>query len=144
MSFSGSLQDAGDTIGWTWYLLLVLVVLALILGWIYQQSKKQSKEVEKKAESRETESSKREVREDDLTRIEGIGPKVDKILKRAGIKSFDDLSSADPAEVKSVLNEAGLQMMSPEGWVEQAQLAAEEDWEGLQKLQGEMKGSRRK
>jgi hypothetical protein len=35
-------------------------------------------------------------------------------------------------------------MMSPEGWIEQADLAAQEDWEGLEKLQTELKGGRRK
>ncbi len=46
--------------------------------------------------------------------------------------------------MKSVLNEAGLQMMNPEGWIEQAELAAHGDWDGLEKLQGELKGGRRK
>lgn len=82
--------------------------------------------------------------EDDLKRIEGIGPKVERILKEAGITNFDALSKAEPAEIQNVLNEAGLQMMNPEGWIEQAQLAAKGDWEGLQKLQDELEGGRRK
>jgi hypothetical protein len=69
---------------------------------------------------------------------------VDKVLRNAGIQNFDDLSHADPAEVKNVLNDAGLQMMNPEGWIEQAQLAVDEDWDGLQKLREQLKGGRRK
>ena len=83
-------------------------------------------------------------REDDLKKIEGIGPKVEKVLKNAGIKSYESLSRADAASIQNVLNEAGLQMMSPEGWIEQANLAAKGDWAGLEKLQGELKGGRRK
>ena len=94
--------------------------------------------------ARVSDSSKSERTEDDLTKIEGIGPKVANVLKDAGITSFDSLANADSAEVKSVLNEAGLQMMKPEGWIEQADLANKGDWEGLEKLQGELKGGRRK
>ena len=147
-----ALQKAADTIGWVWYLLLVLVVLALIIGWIYQQSKAQQKksEQQKAAEKQTVEvselpkSEKVKTGNDDLTRIEGIGPKVAGVLKNAGITSFDSLANADTAEVKNVLNEAGLQMMNPEGWIEQAELAAKEDWDGLQKLQDELKGGRRR
>lgn len=83
--------------------------------------------MEKRASSEEPVLPKSERDEDDLTRIEGIGPKVEKVLKDAGITNFDTLSSANPAEVKNVLNEAGLQMMNPEGWIKQAHLAAQED-----------------
>jgi hypothetical protein len=126
MLFIGSLQDAAVKIGWVWYLLVVLVVLGGIVWWIYQQSKKQ---LEQQSQSQGKEQQKQEVSDtpaspgrkrakDDLTVIEGIGPKVASVLKDAGITDFDSLSSADPAEVKSVLNEAGLQMMSPEGWID--------------------------
>lgn len=161
MHYMGSLQEAADTtIGWVWYLLIVLIVAGAITWWIYQQSKKQSQEdkkeleKEKEQEREKREGSKvqatpkqetsREVSEEDLTKIEGIGPKVAKVLRDAGIRNFDSLARADAAEVKSVLNEAGLQMMSPEGWIEQAELAAKGDWDGLQKLQDELKGGRRR
>jgi small subunit ribosomal protein S2 len=146
-------QEAADKIGWVWYLLLVVVVLALIIGWMYQQSKAQQKKSEgqntkeKQAVFETSELPKNEKVEkgsDDLTKIEGIGPKVAGVLKNAGITSFDGLANAEPAEVKGVLNEAGLQMMNPEGWIEQAEFAAKEDWDGLQKLQDELKGGRRK
>jgi hypothetical protein len=46
--------------------------------------------------------------------------------------------------VQKTLNAAGLQMMNPEGWIEQANLAANGDWEGLKRLQDELKGGRKK
>jgi predicted flap endonuclease-1-like 5' DNA nuclease len=149
MFFGAVFQEADtNTTSWVWYLLVVLVALALIIWWIVQQSKKQSKEESKQQKEQEqsnaSASPKREKAEDDLTQIEGIGPKVAGVLNDAGITSFDSLANSDPTKVKSVLNEAGLQMMSPEGWIEQAELAAKEDWDGLQKLQDELKGGRRK
>jgi predicted flap endonuclease-1-like 5' DNA nuclease len=80
---------------------------------------------------------------DDLTMIEGIGPKVSKILNDAGIMSFADLAAADAARVERALDSAGLQMMDPEGWIQQAKLAARGDMEGLKKLQDELKGGRK-
>lgn len=81
---------------------------------------------------------------DDLVRLEGIGPKVARILNDAGITTFAALAAANPAEIQRTLSAAGLQMMNPEGWVEQARLAALGDWAGLEKLQSELKGGRRK
>jgi len=34
-------------------------------------------------------------------------------------------------------------MMNPEGWVDQAKLAAKGDWAALEKLQSELKGGRK-
>ena len=80
---------------------------------------------------------------DDLLKIEGIGPKVAKVLKDAGITTFDDLAHAKTDDVQVALNAAGLQMMNPEGWVAQAKLAAKGDWAGFEKLQSELKGGRK-
>ncbi len=81
---------------------------------------------------------------DDLVVLEGIGPKVAKVLNAAGVVSFADLAKADAAELQKTLSAAGLQMMNPEGWIEQAKLAAAGDKEGLARLQSELKGGRRK
>ena len=80
---------------------------------------------------------------DDLTKIEGVGPKVAKVLNEVGISSFADLAGAKAADVQKALDAAGLQMMDPKGWISQAKLAAKGDWEGFEKLQGELKGGRK-
>lgn len=81
-----------------------------------------------------------QVQPDDLTILEDIGPKVAKVLNEAGIHSFADLAGANAADVQKTLDAAGLQMMNPEGWIEQAKLAARGDMEGLKKLQDALKG----
>ena len=81
---------------------------------------------------------------DDLVRLEGIGPKVARVLNDAGITTFAGLAGANAADIQKILSAAGLQMMNPEGWIEQAVLAAKGDWAALEKLQGELKGGRRK
>jgi predicted flap endonuclease-1-like 5' DNA nuclease len=89
-------------------------------------------------------SSSQKKAADDLVKIEGIGPKVVKVLARAGIETFDDLAEAKRADVQKVLDQAGLQMMDPDGWIDQAKLAAKGDWAGFEKLQTKLKGGRKK
>jgi len=81
---------------------------------------------------------------DDLVKLEGIGPKVARVLNDAGITTFEALARANVADIQKALNAAGLQMMNPAGWIEQASLAAKGDWEGLERLQGELKGGGKK
>ncbi len=80
---------------------------------------------------------------DDLTRLEGIGPKVAKVLASIGITTFKALAEADYDRVKQALVDAGWPYMDPAGWMEQAKLAAEGRWEELALLQDRLKGGRR-
>ncbi|MBC7226011.1 MAG: hypothetical protein H5T61_02085 [Thermoflexales bacterium] len=81
---------------------------------------------------------------DDLTRLEGIGPKVAKVLASIGITTFQALATADYSQVKQALVSAGWPYMDPAGWIEQAKLAAEGRWEELALLQERLKGGRRR
>ncbi|PWH17404.1 MAG: hypothetical protein DDG60_02110 [Anaerolineae bacterium] len=80
---------------------------------------------------------------DDLTTLEGIGPKVAKLLAGIGITTFQQLAEADLATLRQALDTAGYKYMEPAGWVEQAALAAKGDMEGLKKLQETLKGGRK-
>jgi predicted flap endonuclease-1-like 5' DNA nuclease len=82
-------------------------------------------------------------REDNLKRIEGIGPKIESVLKAAGILSFAQLADTAPERLAEILREAGVRIGYPETWPEQAALAAAADWDGLERLQGQLKGGRR-
>lgn len=82
-------------------------------------------------------------KKDDLTALEGIGPKVAALLTGIGIHSFEDLATADPAKIKVVLDGAGYAYMEPAGWIDQAVLAARGDQAGLKKLQDAQKGGRK-
>lgn len=61
---------------------------------------------------------------DDLTRIQGIGPKVAAILKSAGIHTFTDLAEQDEVSLRALLRKAGLPMINPAAWPEQARQMA--------------------
>lgn len=125
---------------WLLWILLGLFALTIVVGWA--SSLRKPKQVEAAYEA--VSSPAREVVADDLVRIEGIGPKVAKVLVHAGITTFEDLAQAKAADVQRVLDKAGMQMMNPEGWIDQAKLAAQGNWDGLEKLQKKLKGGRKK
>lgn len=81
---------------------------------------------------------------DDLTKIEGIGPKIVKLLEAEGITTFKTLSKATAKNLKAVLQAAGskFQMHNPASWPKQAKLAAAGSWDELQKLQAELKAGK--
>lgn len=112
-------------------------LLMVIVGWLTSNRKQNQAEVKLEAKK----PVKKEA--DDLVKIEGIGPKVAKVLKEADITTFDDLAHAKPSDVQKVLDAAGLQMINPEGWIEQAKLAAKGEWKAFEKLQSELKGGRK-
>ena len=79
---------------------------------------------------------------DDLTIIEGIGPKVAAIFVEAGIKSFADLAKKSKEELEAILdpNGAVYAAMDPTTWPQQAQLAADGKMEELETLKKELNG----
>jgi len=80
---------------------------------------------------------------DNLTLIEGIGPKIQGLLQDVGITTFAQLADADVDHLVELLKGAGLHMVDPETWKEQARLAAGGKWEELEALQKELKGGHR-
>ncbi len=83
-------------------------------------------------------------KKDDLTKIEGIGPKINELLNNAGIYTFAKLSSTKYEKLKTILEEAGerFRMHDPSTWPNQAEIAAQGKWEELKKLQDELKGGK--
>ncbi len=73
---------------------------------------------------------------DDLTRIEGIGPKMASALRKAGINTFTRLAQADEATLRNALTRASLRFApSMSTWPQQAEMAAKGDWDALREFQ---------
>jgi predicted flap endonuclease-1-like 5' DNA nuclease len=77
---------------------------------------------------------------DDLTKIEGIGKKINELLIAENITNFKDLSKCPAKKLKSILDAAGnkFKMHNPGTWPAQAKLAAEGKWVELEELQKEL------
>ena len=82
---------------------------------------------------------------DDLTRIEGIGPKMAQVLGQEGITTYAQLAATSPERLREILNGAGsrYRMIDPTTWPQQAALAAAGDWSGFNTLVSQLKGGRR-
>ncbi len=81
---------------------------------------------------------------DDLTLIEGIGPKIAELLNAAGINTFAKLATTKPTAIKTILDAAGkrYQMHDPATWPKQSALARDGKTAELKQLQAELKGGK--
>ena len=81
---------------------------------------------------------------DDLSKIEGIGPKIAKLLEAEAIVTFKDLSKATGKKLKAILEAAGskFQMHDPTSWPKQAKLADAGKWDELTALQDKLIGGK--
>lgn len=82
---------------------------------------------------------------DDLTVVEGIGPKIQMLLNQYGIYTYRQLAEADVTRLKEILSTAGpqLAMHDPGTWPSQANLAANDQWDTLKSVQGFLKGGKK-
>lgn len=79
---------------------------------------------------------------DNLKKVEGIGPKIERLLNDAGITTFSQLHQSQYDELKAILHEAGARykMHDPKTWSQQAELADRGAWEELSDLQDRLLG----
>lgn len=86
----------------------------------------------------------RAIKANDLKVVEGIGPKIEKILFDAGIQTLSDLANASVEHLKEVLNKAGdrYRIHDPSTWPEQAKLAAAGELEKLKEYQDFLSGGK--
>ena len=119
---------------WLLFITLGFLLLMIIVGWLTSRRNGGQADVQHEAHGNLA---------DELTTLEGIGPKVARVLNESGIHSFAELAKANVEVIQKALDAAGLQMMNPEGWIDQAKLAEKGDMESLKKLQDELKGGRK-
>ena len=79
--------------------------------------------------------------QDDLSLIEGVGPKIAELLAQNGIMTFSDLSTRQPMEISAILGPA-FSAHDPTTWPQQAQMAASGQWDELRAWQDELDGGR--
>lgn len=84
------------------------------------------------------------VKQDDLTLIEGIGPKISQLFHDANIKTWYDLANTSTEHCREILDNGGRRFAihNPKTWSKQARLAAEGKWQELSDWQDELKGGR--
>jgi predicted flap endonuclease-1-like 5' DNA nuclease len=96
----------------------------------------------KSSASKKTTTRKKGKKADDLTIVEGIGPKICELLKSAGIENLAVLGKTKPEKVREILSDAGAKFArhNPETWPRQADMAAKGEWEKLAEWQDKLDG----
>lgn len=84
------------------------------------------------------------IKENDLTIVEGIGPKIQELFHKNNIKTWKSLSNCSVQKCQSILDDAGeaYRIHNPGTWPKQARMAYEGKWEKLLKWQEELDGGR--
>lgn len=81
---------------------------------------------------------------EDLKVVEGIGPKIEGLLKDAGIKNWAELAAASVEKIQGVLDAAGdrYKLADPTTWAKQAGMAAKGAWGELKEFQDFLQGGK--
>lgn len=106
-----------------------------------------------KAEAKEVKTAKEEKapkakvkkqasKADNLTKIEGIGPKIAETLAAAGIDTFAELAKTEAKKIAEIIADVRGNHV-PDTWPKQAEMAAEGKWDELKKLQDELDGGKK-
>lgn len=152
-----ALEEGGTEVGagrYVWvalgifFMMVILGWLASSKGWLKKEETAASSEHDHQKDDiiideRKIVQIEDKLDSDDLTSLEGIGPKVSMVLSGIGITTFEALANADYSKLKMALDGAGYKYMDPAGWIEQSALAAKGDMDGLKKLQLSLKGGRK-
>lgn len=123
----------GSDVFLPWFLwLLGAFILGLLLGWILRQ-------IFGGGAAAASSDSKQ-----GLTKIEGIGPKIEELLNKKGIHSYRQLSDTPIDVLEKIILDAGPNFATRRGmtgtWPAQAKLADQGEWDELGKWQDILKG----
>jgi hypothetical protein len=118
------------------WIILIIVLVAIL--WLYFRSRQPAPPPPPAAYQPPSPPPKA----DDLTIIEGIGPKIASVLQAAGITTFNQLAAMDVGRLREILEQGGIHLVDPRTWAEQARLAAASDMDGLKALQDRLNAGR--
>ena len=86
----------------------------------------------------------KKIKENDLTVVEGIGPKIQELFHNHNVMTWKGLSECSVDKCQSVLDSGGerFKIHNPGSWPEQAKMAYEGRWAELLKWQDELDGGK--
>jgi predicted flap endonuclease-1-like 5' DNA nuclease len=153
---AAALVIALDRMGWRlpswmrWFLVAILGILAVRFQQQEEIQTGQPVVPQPKAKPQEvpptpTKKSAAKAKADDLTVLEGIGPKMAAALTGAGIATYEKLARTSEADLRTAIQAAGMRLApSLTTWAKQAEYAARGDWDGMQAYQQTLNGGHKK
>lgn len=145
---SSCVQQETTTAGMPWWGWVIIILVIFLLFWLVfrsrptEEAKTPPPAVAKQEKVAEVPSVATPLQPDDLTIIEGIGPKINSILQAAGVNTFTQLAALEPQRITEILTAGGIRLADPKTWPEQARLAAAGEMEKLHAYQDTLKGGR--
>ena len=95
----------------------------------------------KKAVTKKAQVKKIVTTADDLKRVEGIGPKIEATLVKAGIATYAELAKTKSEKIAKIIADVRGNHVT-DTWPKQAKLAASGKWDELKKWQEELNGGK--
>lgn len=116
-------------------------ILWMLMGWLL----KKAKIVQVEDSWTPKKNIKKPKDKDNLQIIEGIGPKIEKLLYTNGIEKYEDIVEQDVSWLELILLGAGkkFSIHNPSTWPDQARLAMKGKWSELEEYQ-DILGSNKK
>ncbi|WP_452220100.1 hypothetical protein [Lacinutrix salivirga] len=86
----------------------------------------------------------KKIKKDDLTIVEGIGPKIQELFHNHDVKTWKALSECSQDKCQKVLDSGGerFKIHKPGTWPEQAKMAYEGEWQKLKDWQDALDGGK--
>lgn len=86
----------------------------------------------------------KKIKENDLTVVEGIGPKIQELFHKNGVTTWKALSECSVEKCQEVLDNGGdnYKIHNPKTWPKQAKMAYEGLWQELLNWQDELDGGK--
>ena len=83
-------------------------------------------------------------KQDDLTAVEGIGPKIAGLMRENGVNTWREMANTSVDRLKEILTIGGdrFRLADPKSWPKQAELAADGEWDQLQEYQDFLDGGK--
>jgi hypothetical protein len=127
----------------TWEIIIMLLV-AFLLGWFFRWLWDRTDDAVTVVQAPTRPEKYARYTEDDLKIVEGIGPKIEELLKTNGVMNWTQLAAASIDTLKGILAKGGerFQMHDPSSWSDQAALAVEGKWDELLEYQTLLPGGR--
>ncbi len=141
--FSQSVTQAYDLTDATWEIIIMLLI-SFLLGWFFRWLWDRSENQVIVIQEDPRPERYRKFTEENLQVVEGIGPKIEDLLKNNGVLNWHMLATSTSESLKAILQKGGerFQMHDPSTWPDQAALAIEGKWAELEEYQVLLPGGR--
>lgn len=141
--FTQSVTQAYDLTDATWEIIIMLLI-SFLLGWFFRWLWDRSENPVIIVQEDPRPEKYRKFTEENLQVVEGIGPKIEELLKNNGVMNWHMLAASPTESLKAILQKGGerFQMHDPSSWPDQAALAIEGKWVELEEYQVLLPGGR--